>query len=222
MKILLTGFEPFNNSPINPSEELIKAFTGQNYQTAVVKTCLLPVDAHLAPETLIASIQKFSPDIVICLGQAGGRKVISVERIAINLLDFRIPDNQGIRLNATKIIDNGADGYFSTLPVEKLQTVLIENNVPCEISYSAGTFLCNQVFYVLMHQIRQNHLPVIGGFIHFPYLPEQVSPAEENLPTLSLETDLKALKIIFDILIEDDKNPHSAPDSGKSLEYPVR
>jgi pyroglutamyl-peptidase len=134
------------------------------------------------------------------MGQASGRTSISLEKVAINQLDFRIPDNQGNQVHSKLIQEFGQDAYFASLPLQFLYERLFEGEIPCEISYTAGTYLCNQVFYTLMHHIRSNDLSIIGGFIHFPALPQQIAQAGKNLPSMSLEMDIKAMHLIIQSL----------------------
>lgn len=197
MRILLTGFEPFENSTLNPSQEVLNKLGTEIFTRAEIRTCLLPVDTNSAPEILLKMIVEVSPDAVICMGQASGRSSISLEKVAINQLDFRIPDNQGNQVHSKLIEEFGQDAYFASLPLEFLHKRLSEAEIPCEISYSAGTYLCNQVFYTLMHHIRSIQLSMIGGFIHFPALPQQIAQAGKNLPSMSLEMDIKAMHFII-------------------------
>jgi pyroglutamyl-peptidase len=200
MKFLLTGFEPFENSTLNPSQEVLNKLSTDTLASAEIKTCLLPVETMTAPGILLRRIQEVSPDAVICMGQASGRTSISLEKVAINQLDFRIPDNQGNQVHSKLIQEFGQDAYFASLPLEFLHERLSEGEIPCEISYTAGTYLCNQVFYTLMHHIRSNDLSIIGGFIHFPALPQQIAQAGKNLPSMSLEMDIKAMHLIIQSL----------------------
>lgn len=200
MRFLLTGFEPFENSTLNPSQEVLNKISTETLAGAEIKTCLLPVDTMTAPGILLRWIQEVSPDAVICMGQASGRSSISLEKVAINQLDFRIPDNQGNQVHSRLIQEFGQDAYFASLPLELLHDRLSAANIPCEISYTAGTYLCNQVFYTLMHHIRVNQLPILGGFIHFPALPQQIAHAGKSLPSMSLEMDIKAMQLIIQSL----------------------
>jgi pyroglutamyl-peptidase len=208
MKILFTGFEPFENSTLNPSQEVLNHLDSESFVRHVIKTCLLPVDTMSAPNILLRKIDEVSPDIVICLGQATGRSSISLEKVAINQLDFRIPDNQGNQVHSKVIEEYGQDAYFASLPLELLHECLSAAGIPCEISFSAGTYLCNQVFYTLMHHIRSDQPSILGGFLHFPALPQQVVQAGKNLPSMSLEMDLNAIHLIIGSL-SDVLDPQS-------------
>jgi len=200
MKILFTGFEPFENSTLNPSQEVLNILGTEIFTRGEIRTCLLPVDTTSAPGILLANIEECLPDAVICLGQATGRSSISLEKVAINQLDFRIPDNQGNQIRSKLIQESGQDAYFASLPLEFLHDRMSAAEIPCEISYTAGTYLCNQVFYTLMHHIRSNQLSLLGGFIHFPALPQQIAQAGKNLPSMSLDLDIKATHLIIQSL----------------------
>lgn len=201
MKILITGFEPFNNSPINPSQEIVNNINLDFPEHIAFERCSLPVDAKAGPELLLNKLAFINPDIVVCIGQASGRASISLEKVAINLLDFNIPDNSGKIIRSEKINSNAPDGYFSSLPVEKIVEQLLSADIPCEISFSAGTYLCNHVFFTLMHYIRSNKLKTKAGFIHLPALPQQAIISKKNLPSMSLELMLKAIPIILETTI---------------------
>ena len=203
MKILITGFEPFDNSPINPSQEVIQRFKFNSPDFIQLSTCLLPVDAKRGPELLIQKLEDIIPDVVICMGQASGRSAISLEKVAINQLDFRIPDNTGEVISGKKIIPNAPDAYFTSLPIDAIHKRLLSAGFPCEISYSAGTYLCNQMFFCLMHAIRSKYLDVRAGFIHLPALPEQAAQSPKPIPSMAIEVVLKAIPLIIDTMRKD-------------------
>lgn len=202
MKLLITGFEPFGNSPINPSQLLIENLASNSTRCDQLAACLLPVDTVLAPKKIIEQIVYHNPQFIVCLGQASGRAAISLEKIAINLLDFRIPDNQGHQVQNQEIVRDGSPQHLSSLPIELLQKILLSSAIPCEISFSAGAYLCNQIFYSMMHHIAINNLNIQAGFIHLPALPEQVSNLKKPLPSMSLITMLLALDKIIEVLIK--------------------
>ena len=203
MKILITGFEPFDNSPINPSQEVIQRFKFDSPDFIQLSTCLLPVDAKRGPELLIQKLEDIIPDVVICLGQASGRSAISLEKVAINQLDFRIPDNTGEVIIRKKIITNAPDAYFTSLPIDAIHKCLLSTGIPCEISYTAGTYLCNQVFFCLMHAIRSKKMDIPAGFIHLPSLPEQAALSPKPIPSMAIEVVLKAIPLIINTMRPD-------------------
>jgi pyroglutamyl-peptidase len=154
-------------------------------------TVILPVEFDRATEILLAKIQEFSPKVVISFGQAEGRSSITPEKIAINLDDARIADNSGDARKQKQIIDGGADGYFSTLPVEKIVSAINEAGVSSNLSLSAGSFVCNHIFYCMQHALLG--MEIISGFIHLPLVPEQ-SKDFPNQPTMTLDEMLVGAK----------------------------
>jgi pyroglutamyl-peptidase len=200
MKILLSGFEPFGGETINPSQKILETLPDQMLGNVSLVKVLLPVDRTKAPEMLLSTIGQSDPDAVLSLGLAHGRSVISLERVAINLLDFRIADNAGSTVKDQPIFPSGPTAYFSSLPLAALQKALAENGIPSKISLSAGAFLCNQVFYTLMHQRHQQNLSMPAGFIHLPALPEQAASGGKEIPTMSLQTQLQALHVLISVL----------------------
>jgi pyroglutamyl-peptidase len=206
MKILVTGFEPFGGSGVNPSEQVVKALTSQKLAGVEITTCILPVDQGEAGRRLLAAYQSNQPDVVLCLGEASQRPVISVERVAVNLMDYRIPDNQGNQVIDLPVIPGAPAAYFSTLPVRNIYDRLILAGIPVELSLSAGTFLCNQVFFTIIHAITGARDSAAAGFIHLPALPEQAAAQQKNMPTMGLTTTLlgviKAIEAIRDWRID--------------------
>ena len=190
--ILITGFEPFGNSSLNPSGEIVKALQGEDVVTAT-----LPVVFGEASTQLKALIDLHQPSAVICLGQAEGRKEITPERIAINLDDARIADNAGVKLTATPIIEGESDGAFSTLPISEIVAALKADDIPASISLSAGTFVCNHIFFHLQAYLKGQEVP--SGFIHVPLMDEQ-SAEFPGLPTMPLRTMIEAVEIVIGLL----------------------
>ncbi len=200
MKVLLTGFEPFGNSPINPSQNLINVVSDRDFKGVELFKLILPVDKDRAPNLLINIIKEVTPDTVLCFGLALGRAKISLERIAVNLMDFRIADNAGVKVSDRHIVEGGPAAYFSNLPVRSLLEALQAGGIPAQLSLSAGAYLCNQIFYSMMHYISTNELDIKAGFIHLPALPEQTASMEKLIPSLSLDLDRQALRIILSTL----------------------
>lgn len=166
-KVLLTGFEPFLDNPINPTEEIVQFLHKDSVNGWEVIGKVLPVDFHLAGEQLVEIIHKVQPNAIILLGLAAGRNRITPERIAINCNDGP-KDNQGYKPDGEKIRDDGPDGYFSTLPIKTIVKELENNGIPAKISNTAGAYLCNHVMYRALHEIQQNKLDIPSGFIHIP------------------------------------------------------
>jgi pyroglutamyl-peptidase len=198
--VLLTGFEPFGGSPINPSEQVIHALDGQLIGGMKIAGVVLPVDRQRAPLALRKALEDTHPAAVACLGEATRRPVISIERVAVNLLDFRIPDNTGTQPIDQPVEENAPAAYFSTLPVRVLLNTLHMAGVPAELSLTAGSYLCNQIFYTLMHILATRNTKIPGGFIHLPALPEQAAQMDTPCPSMSLETDLKAIRLVIETI----------------------
>lgn len=200
MKLLLTGFEPFGGSQINPSEQVVQTLAEKEFEGVEIITVILPVERFAGPDTLLRTFISAQPDVVLSLGEAGHNPAIRVERIAINLLDFLISDNGGHLVTDKPIIKDGADAFFATLPTRDLVQALQDNNVPAHLSNSAGTYLCNAVMYEMLHYLHKHKLAVAAGFIHLPQLPEQVAHTFPSRPSMSLDTMIKGITIIIQTL----------------------
>ncbi len=198
---LVTGFEPFDGSHVNPSAQIVTALS-QIFPTEYFHGIILPVETRTAPEALRQALEATQPEAVICLGEAAGRTAISLERVAINLLDFRIPDNAGEQINDLPVTPDGPAAYFSTLPVRKIRDALLEEGIPAELSYSAGTYLCNQVFYTLMHFLAEHRWNIPAGFVHVPSLPEQAVKRHSLTPSMSVDLEIRAIRKIIQIVEE--------------------
>jgi pyroglutamyl-peptidase len=192
MRILLTGFEPFGNATSNPSGEIVKQIRMDNVFTAI-----LPVAYTKSAEHLLALIAEHNPDVVICLGQAEGRTQITPERVAINLDDARLADNEGVLRSDVKILEGGPDAYFSTLPVKEMVEAIKNAGVPAAVSLSAGAFLCNHVFYVAQNKFAGTH--VRSGFVHVPLMDSQ-APEFPGLPTMPLDQMVIAVRAMLEVL----------------------
>ena len=192
MMILLTGFEPFGKATHNPSGEIIKQISGENIFTAI-----LPVAYAQSAERLLQLIAEHNPDVVICLGQAEGRTQITPERIAINLDDARLADNQGVIRNDVPIIAGGPVAYESTLPIKEIVKAINDAGVPAAVSLSAGAFLCNHVFYLAQDYFKGTN--VRSGFVHVPLMDEQ-GPEFPGLPTMPLDQMVKAIRTMLEVL----------------------
>ncbi len=201
MKILLSGFEPFGESPINPSRMLVDSMAEKKFAHGECQAVILPVDRDRGPAALLAAVNSLHPDVVLSFGLAMGRSKISLERVALNLMDFRIPDNTGAQVQDEPVIQNGPAAYFSTLPLRTLYDALLTKNIPTELSLSAGAYLCNQVYYVLLHEIDLQQKPIRAGFIHLPALPEQAAKSRQVMPSMSFDLMLKAALIMINVLM---------------------
>ena len=203
MKILLTGFEPFDSSSINPSEQILRSLGDESIPGVQLETVVLPVDLRRGPAALLQAVEMAEPEAIICLGQASRRTVISVERVAVNLLDFRIPDNAGNQVEDQLIEPDGPAAYFTTLPVREIFNALKENGIPAELSLSAGTYLCNQVIFTLLHYLQNQGMEVPAGFIHLPALPEQAAQMEGSIPSMSLETMTQGIQFAIRVIAQE-------------------
>lgn len=201
MKILLTGFEPFGGESINPSWEAVKSLHG--YRDAV-ETLELPCVFDLCLEQLEHRVRATMPDIILAVGQAGGRTAISLEKVAINLNEARIPDNANGQPAGTPVVPGGPAAYFSRLPIKRLAASLRDAGIPAELSYTAGTFVCNHLFYGASHLAELLRQRPRVGFVHIPYLPEQVAHRPGS-PSMALSTLTAGLARICDELIAGGK-----------------
>lgn len=207
--VLLTGFEPFDGETVNPSWLIAESLQGE-LAGARVASVRLPCAFAAALPALDRALQQQRPDLVVCLGQAG-RPAIGVERVAINLCDARIADNTGAQPIDCPVIEGGPAAYFSTLPVKAMTQAVREAGIAAvEVSHSAGTFVCNQVFYGLMHRLRSRP-GVRGGFIHVPMLPEQAARRSGVGPGMPLATMRDAVRSALACAIVTGADAGTAP-----------
>ena len=202
MKVLITGFDPFGGEKINPAFEGIKVLEDYILGAEVIKK-ELPTAFYKSIEILEELIIEEKPNIVICVGQAGGRYSISLERVAININDARIKDNEGNQPIDSKIFEDGENAYFSTLPIKAMAKNIREAGIPANISNTAGTFVCNHIMYGLLYLIDKKYHNIKGGFIHVPYLPNQIV-SKDNVPSMSLDNIRDGLRLAIEAAIEYD------------------
>ncbi|MDI4631528.1 pyroglutamyl-peptidase I [Pelomonas sp. V22] len=198
-RLLLTGFEPFDNDGINPSWEVARALHGWPCEGVTVEAVQLPCVFGAALQRLDEALLKGPvPQLVVALGLAGGRAEITPERVAINIDDARIADNAGGQPVDRAVQAEGPAAYFSTLPIKAIVHALREAGLPASVSNTAGTFVCNHVFYGLMHRLatRPQLAGVRGGFVHLPALPEQAA-RKPGLPSMALATQIEALRVLL-------------------------
>jgi pyroglutamyl-peptidase len=191
--LLLTGFEPFGGETVNPSQEIVRALDGETIGAYRVIGAILPVAFAATLPMLDALLDAHRPTLALALGQAGGRSGISLERVAINLIDARIADNEGAQPIDERIVEDAPGAYFTSLPVKAIAASLRELDIPAAPSLSAGSFVCNQAFFVLAHLIATRHPRTRGGFVHVPWLPQQAAhhPGE---PGMALETMIVGIR----------------------------
>jgi pyroglutamyl-peptidase len=192
--VLITGFEPFGGEAENSSWQAVRVLQGTRILAHRIQTRCLPVVFGDALTLLRQAVAEVRPALVVCVGQAGGREQVSLERVAINVDDARIPDNAGQCPIDTPVVANGPAAYFSGLPIKRLLIDLQRAGIPAEISQTAGTYVCNHVFYGLMNELTR-HPGVRGGFIHVPYSPEQAA-RHPGTPGLPVATVTAALRMI--------------------------
>ena len=197
--VLLTGFEPFNGATINPSWEAVRALDGWSGPGFAVAARQLPCVFGGARDVLREAIAGVRPHIVIAVGQAGGRSEISLERVAINIDDASIRDNAGAQPVDTPIAADGPAAYFSTLPIKAIVKALRLRGFPAAVSQTAGTFVCNHVFYGLMHDAAGQ--PLKAGFVHVPFLPEQAADRPERPPSMALRDIFDSLRIAVEVAV---------------------
>jgi pyroglutamyl-peptidase len=195
--VLITGFEPFGGETLNPSALAVQALAGQSIAGRKVVGKVLPCVFGKSLALLRREIQRTQPELVICAGMAGGRSEISVERVALNIEDACIPDNVGQQPVDRPVIRGGPTAYWSNLPIKAIISALRAAHLPGTVSSSAGTFVCNHVFYGLMHTLARQP-KVRGGFIHVPYLPEQARRVADGSPSLPLTEIVRGLEIAIE------------------------
>jgi pyroglutamyl-peptidase len=184
--VLLTGFEPFGGDLLNPAGEIARQFDGMEIEGHRVCGAVLPCAFGKSAAELKRLMQRHRPALVICLGLANGRGEITPERVAINVDDARIPDNAGRQPIDRPVVRRGPAAYWSTLPIKAIVAALRRQRVPAAVSQTAGTFVCNHVFYVLMHELARKRTKVRGGFIHLPAHPELARKGQPSLPLATL------------------------------------
>lgn len=205
--VLLTGFEPFDGEASNPSWDAVRPLEGRVIAGHRIAVRCLPVAFGQALGVLRAALRR-GPALVLAVGQAGGRTAISIERIAINLDDARIADNRGAQPIDRPVVRGGPAAYFCRLPVKAMRGALRDAGIPAEISHSAGTFVCNHVFYGLMHALR--HRPhVRAGFVHIPYSPEQAA-RHPGAPSLAVDLVGLALERLVESALTASERRESA------------
>jgi pyroglutamyl-peptidase len=193
MKILITGFEPFGGESVNPALESVKQLHGEKIAGAEVVSLEVPVSWDNALQTVVEAIALHQPDVVINVGQAGGRAKVTPEYIGINVMNGK--DNYAVVKTDERIVAGGADGHFSTLPVRKMASAMQAAGIPAAVSYTAGTYLCNYLAYSVRHHlISTGKAQIKSGFIHIPFLPEQVNNKPATTPSLPLSTIVDGLR----------------------------
>lgn len=200
MKVLVTGFDPFGGENVNPALEAVKMLPETIAGAEIIKL-EVPTVFDKSGAAVEKAIESNSPDLVLCVGQAGGRTAISIEKVAINLQEARIADNEGNQPTDKKIKEDGESAYFATLPVKAMVMNVRKNNIPSHISYSAGTFVCNDIMYNLLYTLNKKYPHIRGGFIHVPFIPEQVVDKADGTPSMSTQTIVAGLTYAIEAAI---------------------
>ena len=204
MKVLITGFDPFGGESINPALEAVKALPDTIVGAEIIKL-EIPTVFRKSLEKIEENIIKHSPDIVISIGQAGGRFGVTPERVAINIDDARIEDNEKNQPIDITIFEDGETAYFTNLPIKAMVKEMQDGGIPASVSNTAGTFVCNHVMYGIMYMIDKKYPNIKGGFIHVPYIPSQVV-TKPNMPSMSASDITKGLKLCIKAAIENNED----------------
>lgn len=192
MKVLITGFDPFGGEKINPAWEAVKGIKDIIEGAKIIKL-EIPTVFNKSIEKVKEAMELEKPDIVLCIGQAGGRYDITIERVAINVDDARIEDNEGNQPIDIPVFEDGENAYFSNLPIKAMVEEIKGQGIPASISNSAGTFVCNHIMYGVLYHINKTYKNMRGGFIHVPFINEQVLD-KKNQPYMPVEHISKALE----------------------------
>ncbi|MCH4569822.1 pyroglutamyl-peptidase I [Bacillus sp. ES1-5] len=192
--VLLTGFDPFGGESINPAWEVAKSLHEKTIGEYKIISKQVPTVFQKSISVLKEYIEELNPEMIICIGQAGGRPDITIERVAINIDDARIADNEGNQPVDVPVVEEGPAAYWSTLPMKAIVKRLQEEGIPASVSQTAGTFVCNHLFYGLMRELEKQDKKIKGGFVHIPFLPEQASNYSGQ-PSMSLSTIRKGIEL---------------------------
>ena len=200
MKILVTGFDPFGGDKVNPALEAVKSLPSVIHG-AEIRWVEIPTVFYQSAEVLEAEIVRYQPDVVLCIGQAGGRASLTPERVAINQDDARIPDNQGNQPIDTPIRLDGQAAYFSTLPIKAMVQAIKEEGLPATVSNTAGTFVCNHLMYQALYLADKKFPNMRAGFMHIPYMTEQVIN-KPNTASMNLTDIVRGIEAAIGAIVE--------------------
>ena len=200
MKVLVTGFDPFGGESVNPAYEAVKLLPDTIAGADIVKV-EIPTVFSKSAAAVDKAIQEHNPDIVINVGQAGGRSCVTPEFVAINRADARIPDNAGEQPCDAKLQEEGAPAYYATIPVKAMVQNVRDHGIPCHVSYTAGTYVCNAVMYNVLHMAATKYTNIKAGFIHVPFAAQQVVSKPNGTPFMSLEMIAKTLELCIETAV---------------------
>lgn len=209
MKVLVTGFDPFGGEKVNPAYEAVKLLPDTIAGAEIIKLEIPTVFSKSGP-AVEAGIQKYQPDVVINVGQAGGRSCVTIEQVGVNLAEARIPDNAGEQPMDEPLQVDGAPAYFATIPVKAIVKNIRDHGIPCHISYTAGTYVCNCVMYNVLHMAATKYTNIRAGFIHVPFAAEQVIDKPNGTPFMSLEMIAKCLEYAIEATVNNTEDIEEA------------
>ena len=198
--ILVTGFEPFTPHTINPTDELARSFDGVRVGDAVVRGAVLPVHHADAASRVRALLEALHPAVVLHLGLAGGRARIALERVAVNVMDYAVPDNAGCQKSDEPCVPAGPAAHFATLPLRAILVRLTRTGIPAYLSDTAGTYLCNQTLYTTLHAVAAMSAPPRVGFMHMPLLPSMVAASGLDQPSMDIAVMRRAVEIALEVV----------------------
>lgn len=205
MKVLVTGFDPFGGESVNPAYEAVKLLPDTIAGAEIIKLEIPTVFSKSGP-AVEAGIQMHQPDVVINVGQAGGRSCVTIERVAVNLAEARIPDNAGEQPMDEPLQADGEPAYYATIPVKAMVQNVRDHKIPCHISYTAGTYVCNCVMYNVLYMAAKKYPGIRAGFIHVPFAAEQVVDKPNGTPFMSLEMIAKSLEYAIEAAVSTEKD----------------
>jgi len=205
MKILVTGFDPFGGEKVNPAYEAVMLLPDKVSGADIIK---LEIPTVFSKSTVVVEegIKKYQPDVVLSIGQAGGRSNITVEKVAINLAEARIPDNHGEQPIGQQLQEDGATAYFATIPVKSVVKNIRNHGIPCNISYTAGTYVCNSIMYNVLYMTHKTYPNITAGFIHVPFSTEQAVGKPDGTASMTVEAIAKALEYAIEAIVENNEN----------------
>ena len=205
MKILVTGFDPFGGQSLNPAFEAVKLLPDEICGAEIIKVEIPTVFGRCA-EKVEEAIKAHNPDCVLCVGQAGGRSSITVEKVAINYCDARIADNDGNQPLDCKIKEDGENAYFASLPVKAMVENCRKKGIPANLSFTAGTYVCNDVMYRLLYMIDKTYNNIKGGFIHVPFAVQQATNYADGMASWEISTIAKGLEYAIEAIAENSED----------------
>lgn len=208
MRALVTGFEPFGGDAINPSSLAVGRLE-KKYGSVVVHTATLPCSFGRSQDALRDAIAEAKPDIVLCVGLAGGRNELCLERVGINVQDARIRDNDGDQPIDKPVVPGAPAAYFATLPIKACVAAMRQAGLAAAVSNSAGTFVCNHILFALMDMASRHPTPLRGGFLHVPYAPEQIAKVG-TAPSMAIGDVTRGIEIIVQVSAERTADIHTA------------